>query len=446
MSLFNSFKRVQEKFNNIKIPKRKSEKNILKTSSEDELELLQKELEIRGKIIEDIHRQLQNNLVQLIEKSDFANNLEKEFVETKNVLKTKEEDITRLREELMDRQNNPEYINTLLIKLYEELKQNKMVTFQKQQEIDELKREFEKKERELESLYNDLSSRNNIIQDVTQQLIDKQMHLAEKHSNAENIKENLDKTIMMLNTKEEKISRIQKELEDRNNDLETMRSDIELRNKIINKIKNQMIENQHKFTEKNLLFNEQETLIKTNKDNIEQLQKELKEKEKNIMYRNNLISRQQDEITNLTLDLETIKQDIGSKKENILELKTELKNRQNNLEAMKLDIELRNKIINEIKNQMMDNQHKFTEKNLLLDEIDDIKIKLQDNRSALEMVENELSRRKAELEIVTPPQQDIGEPWKEKLSTDEEIDKFLGDSNDNLKTKKLDFQAEIDQD
>lgn len=446
MSLFSSFKRVQERFNNIKIPKIRTGKNILKASSKDELQLLQKELEIRGKIIEDIHRQLQNNLVQLIEKSDFANNLEKEFVETKTILKTKENDITRLREELMDRQNNPEYINTLLIKLYEELKQNKMEKMQKQQEIEELKREFEKKERELESLYNDLLSRNNIIQDVTQQLIDKQMHLAEKHSIAENIKENLDKSIIMLNTKEEKITRIQKELEDRKNDLETMRSDIELRNKIINEIKNQMIEKQHKFTEKNLMFNEQETLLKTNKDNIEQLQKELDEKEKNIMYRNNLISRQQEEITHLTLDLETIKQDIGNKKENILDLQTELKSRQNDLEEMKLDIDLRNKIINEIKNQMIENQHKFTEKNFLLNELDDIKIKLRDNRSALEMVENELSRRKAELETVTPPQKEIDEPWEEKLSTDEEIDKFLGNSNENLKTKKLDFEAEIDQD
>jgi hypothetical protein len=86
-----------------------------------ELKTKQKELEHRGKIIEDIHKQLQDNLAQLIEKIDYANNLEKEFEHTKTILKTKEEDITKLKEELFDRKNNPEYINSLLVILYDEL-------------------------------------------------------------------------------------------------------------------------------------------------------------------------------------------------------------------------------------------------------------------------------------------------------------------------------------
>ncbi|UCF50345.1 MAG: hypothetical protein JSU91_02355 [Thermoplasmatales archaeon] len=453
MSLFNNIKSIKKKFNNLYITNNEPEKSILESSSKDELKFLQKELEnkkeeleIRGKIIEDIHKQLQDNLIQLIEKTDFANNLEKEFIETKTLLKIKDEDITKLKEELEDRRKNPEYINTQLIRLNEELHQSKIEKLQKQQEINDLKIEFEKKEQELESLFIDMESRNNIIQNVTNQLMDKQMNLVEQHTNSDNIIKELENNLLNLNTKEDKISHLQKELIDTQNYLETMKTDLEQRNKIISGLKDQLFDNQHNFTENSLRFDELELDQKIKNENIQQLKKELQEKEKNIEYRNNLLSRQQDEITGLVLDLETVKQDTDYKKENILELRTELENKQHDLESMKTDIELRNKIINEIKNQMIENQDKFTEKNFLINELDDIKMKISENKSALEMVEKELANRKTELQSVLPTQQDGKEPWKENLSLNEEIDEIIDVANDPLKTKKLDFETEIDED
>jgi len=453
MSLFSKFRKNQKKFTDIIFQKKESEDNALEVSSKEDLKLLQKELEskqeeleLRGKIIEDIHKQLQDNLAQLIEKIDYSNNLEKKFEQTKNLLKTKEEDITELKEKLFDGKNNPEYINTLLIKLYDELRHNKQEQLQKQQKINDLQSKFEEKEKELESLYLDMESRNNILQDVTQQLMDNQMSLIEKHANTDIIKNELEQNLMNLNFKEEKIQILQKELEERQNDLEIMRSDLDIRNKIINEIKNQMIENQHKFTESSLLFNELVTDQKIKNENIEQLKKELEEKEKHIEYRNNLISRQQDEINHLSFDVETVKQDINNKRESILNLKSTLDNRNNDLETMKADIELRNRIINEIKNQMIENQQKFTEKNILLNELDDIKLKINENKSALDIVENELARRKTELQSVIPTQQTPSEPSIDNLSPEEGIGKTVDLLDDNLKTKKLEFQTELDED
>ena len=453
MSLLSKFKNNQKRKNEKTLPIKRSEDNILEISSKDKLKSLQKELEtkqeeleLRGKIIEDIHKQLQNNLAQLIEKIDYANNLEEEFEQTKTLLRTKDQDISNLKEELFDRKNNPDYINTLLVKLYDELKHNKQDQLQKQQRINELQEEFQNKEKELESLYSDMESRNIILQDVTQQLIDNQMNLMEKHANTDIIKNELEQNLANLNLKEEKIHSLQKELEERQNDLEIMKSDLDIRNKIINEIKNQMIENQQKFTESNLLFNDLVEEHKLKNKNIEQLKNELQEKEKHIEYRNNLISRQQDEINHLSFDVEAIKQDIDFKRENILELKSELENRKNDLETMKGDIDLRNKIINEIKNQMIENQQKFTEKNILLNELGDIKLKINENKSALEVVEGELAKRKSELQGIAPIQQETTEPMIDDLTTSDEIEKNIDVLDESIKTKKLDFQAELNED
>ena len=107
MSLLSKFKNNQKRKNEKTLPIERSEDNILEISSKDKLKSLQKELEtkqeeleLRGKIIEDIHKQLQNNLAQLIEKIDYANNLEEEFEQTKTLLRTKDQDISNLKEEL----------------------------------------------------------------------------------------------------------------------------------------------------------------------------------------------------------------------------------------------------------------------------------------------------------------------------------------------------------
>jgi chromosome segregation ATPase len=148
----------------------------------------------------------------------------------------------------------------------------------------------------------------------------------------------------------------------------------------------------------------------------------------------------------LSFDVETIKQDIDFKRENILELKSELENRKNDLETMKGDIDLRNKIINEIKNQMIENQQKFTEKNILLNELGDIKLKINENKSALEVVEGELAKRKSELQVIAPIQQETTEPMIDDITTSDEIEKNIDVLDETIKTKKLDFQAELNED
>ena len=61
------------------------------------------------------------------------------------------------------------------------------------------------------------------------------------------------------------------------------------------------------------------------------------------------------------------------------------------------------------------------------------------------MVENELAKRKDELQSIKTNQDVSTETWKEKLSTYEEVNKFVDTSNETLKTKKLDFEAEINE-
>ena len=62
------------------------------------------------------------------------------------------------------------------------------------------------------------------------------------------------------------------------------------------------------------------------------------------------------------------------------------------------------------------------------------------------MVENELARRKAQLGSFIPTQETQINPLKDKIQTNEEIDEFIGVTNDSLKTKKLDFETDINED
>jgi hypothetical protein len=95
---------------------------------------------------------------------------------------------------------------------------------------------------------------------------------------------------------------------------------------------------------------------------------------------------------------------------------------------------------------MVENQQKFTEKNILLNDLDEIKLKINENKTSLEQVEGELAKRKTELQSIMPPKQEQNEPLIDDLLNNEEIDRSVEVLDDNLKTKKIDFQAELDED
>jgi hypothetical protein len=82
---------------------------------------------------------------------------------------------------------------------------------------------------------------------------------------------------------------------------------------------------------------------------------------------------------------------------------------------------------------------------LKTEELDGVSIKLQENKSALELTENKLAK-KVELESATPSQEGFTENWNEKLKLYDEIDKFLGINDDSLKTKKIDHEIDIQED
>ena len=70
MSLFSKFRRNQKKFNDLKFQREEPEKSEIDINTKEDLKLLQKdlenkqeELELRGKIIEDIHKQFRTILL-----------------------------------------------------------------------------------------------------------------------------------------------------------------------------------------------------------------------------------------------------------------------------------------------------------------------------------------------------------------------------------------------
>ena len=72
------------------------------------------------------------------------------------------------------------------------------------------------------------------------------------------------------------------------------------------------------------------------------------------------------------------------------------------------------------------------------DELGSITKKLEEDKSTLKMVENELVRRKLEIETPQLNEEELGKAVKEKLKLFDEIDKSLSIvDEDNLKTKKI---------
>ena len=115
-------------------------------------------------------------------------------------------------------------------------------------------------------------------------------------------------------------------------------------------------------------------------------------------------------------------------------------------------IKLREEKLKELEhiNTLVENKQRELESlggsiNLKTEELDGVSIKLQENKSNLEMIENELVK-KTELESIIPPQEGLTNNWKEKFELFDEIDKFLGINDDTLKTKKIDHGTEIEKD
>jgi len=77
-------------------------------------------------------------------------------------------------------------------------------------------------------------------------------------------------------------------------------------------------------------------------------------------------------------------------------------------------------------------------------ELGNISVKIEEGKSALQMVESELTKRKTELESATPSTSEaLSKALKEKLKIYDEIDKSLGITDDNaIKTKKIEHEKE----
>jgi len=76
-------------------------------------------------------------------------------------------------------------------------------------------------------------------------------------------------------------------------------------------------------------------------------------------------------------------------------------------------------------------------------ELDIVTIKLGETKSYLQTVENDIARKKTELEHIHPSEEALSKAWREKLKIYDEIDKSLGiTSGDILKTKKIEHKTE----
>ena len=78
---------------------------------EEEIESLNRDLETRNDIIDNISKQLAENDMQLIEKTSIADNLQTEIEQTTMKLKNKENDMQQLQKELENRHKDLEFRN-----------------------------------------------------------------------------------------------------------------------------------------------------------------------------------------------------------------------------------------------------------------------------------------------------------------------------------------------
>ena len=71
-------------------------------------------------------------------------------------------------------------------------------------------------------------------------------------------------------------------------------------------------------------------------------------------------------------------------------------------------------------------------------ELDDIITKMEKTQSKLTWLESELQKRQNEMKDMEESTMDsINQTWMNRVKMHDEIDKAIGSTNDNLKTKKL---------
>ena len=184
------------------------------------------------------------------------------------------------------------------------------------QTIITLKKEFEEKEEDLRILQEEIKERDKIIQDIQGQLTEKQTWIVENNHFTEQLSRELEqnnrllkKTKGELKSRKEELNVSGKELQERKEENDELHSEISLRNTIIETIEKQLEEQQIALTEKTKL--------------VETLQGCIKERNEEII--------------------------------------TQKQNLQERLNAFHIEVETRNRIIENIRKQLSENQTNLIE-------------------------------------------------------------------------------------
>lgn len=203
----------------------------------------------------------------------------------------------------------------------------------KLQELSQFQSKIEKKCEEVEMMHEDLDTRNKIIEEIQNQLMQRQTLIVEKTG-----------TVAQL---EEGLNDLQNEIEIKNEELIVSKKDLDKRNKELIETKREIENNLEEIRSLNETVVVRDNIIKEIKEQLENKQTLLVENvNRNCRLQNNL-----DQMQNQLL---TREKELGS-------IKLEIEDRCIELESLNANLEIRDKIIEQIKEQLTEKQMTLVE-------------------------------------------------------------------------------------
>jgi chromosome segregation ATPase len=336
---------------------RREEEEFVTTKGE--VEVLLSEVEIRSRLVEDLEHQILERQTQLVEKTEMVKRLQSQLeIRDQTVIKLnkefeeKEEKLSILQDEVKERNKMIQDIQGQLTEKLTWIVENNHFTEQLSRELKQKNRLFEKIQEELkrrneelnvsgkelteikeemDELHNEILSRNKIIETIEKQLEEQQITLIEKTQLVETLQGRIKERNEEITTQKQNAQEL----------FEAFHIEVETRNKIIENIRKQLTENQ--------------TIIVEHTNAAEQLQEELGRSKQ-------FLQETQDK-------LEQNQQDLIKKDNELLTQGLQLQKVCAELDMVRGEIDSRNRIIENIEEQLAEEQTHLVEKTQLAEHL-----------------------------------------------------------------------------
>jgi len=336
----------------------------------------------------------------------------------------------------------------------EEDRDSQLELKKKLQEINEMQVELNRRQEEIDSMNTELETRNTIIAEIKKQLTEKQIGVVEKTGVADQLHTEMQHQQKELQLKNEELGVAKLEIEDKTKEIDQIKTELENRNR-------ELLEKNVEINQLNTKLEEMTEEVKASKSALKWFEIDLEKKQGELESMNTELETRNTIIAEIKKQLTEKQTDVIDRTKNIHQLQTELERKQEEIESLntrfqenfkEFSLADRGKNASDLMSIRSEIEHvdgvlrnkqrelESLDKSIELKtkELDDLNLKLEENVSALKLVESDLEGKREGLAVEEGPEEiPSGEALKGRLKMYDEIDRCLDAADDNLKTKKI---------